>query len=187
MGEFLPTTREEMYSRGWQQPDFVYVSGDAYVDHPSFGAAIITRVLESRGFKVCFLAQPDWHRLDDFKRFGKPRLGFLVSSGNIDSMVNHYSVSKKRRKKDNYSNNGIMGKRPDRAVIVYSQKIREAYKDTTILIGGIEASLRRLAHYDYWDDKVRKSILVDANADLLMYGMGENSIIEIAGSIGCRY
>lgn len=183
MGQFLPTTREEMLERGWEQPDFVYISGDTYVDHPSFGAAIITRTLESRGYKVCFLAQPNWRSLDDFKRFGKPRLGFLISSGNIDSMVNHYSVSKKRRKKDSYSNNGEMGHRPDRAVIVYSQKVREAYHDATILIGGIEASLRRLAHYDYWDDKVRKSILVDANADLLMYGMGENSIIEIAEAL----
>ena len=183
MNAFLPTTREEMLERGWEQPDFVYISGDAYVDHPSFGAAIITRVLESRGYKVCFLAQPDWHSLDDFKRFGKPRLGFLISSGNIDSMVNHYSVSKRRRKKDSYSNNGEANHRPDRAVIVYSQKVREAYKDATILIGGIEASLRRLSHYDYWDDKVRKSILVDANADLLMYGMGENSIGEIAEAL----
>ena len=180
---FLPVTREEMLERGWEQPDFVYISGDAYVDHPSFGAAIITRILESRGYKVCFLAQPDWHSLDDFKRFGKPRLGFLISSGNIDSMVNHYSVSKRRRKKDSYSNNGEGGHRPDRAVIVYSQKAREAYKDATIIIGGIEASLRRLAHYDYWDDKVRKSILVDANADLLMFGMGENSIVEIAEAL----
>ena len=183
MGQFLPVTREEMLERGWQQPDFVYISGDAYVDHPSFGAAIITRTLESRGFKVCMLAQPDWRRLDDFQRFGKPRLGFLIFCGNIDSMVNHYSVSKKRRKKDSYSNNGEMGHRPDRAVIVYSQKVRQVYPDATILIGGIEASLRRLAHYDYWDDKVRKSILVDAGADLLMYGMGENSIVEIAEAL----
>lgn len=183
MGQFLPTTKEEMIERGWEQPDFVYVSGDAYVDHPSFGAAIITRTLESRGFKVCMLAQPDWNRIDEFRRFGKPRLGFLVSSGNIDSMVNHYSVSKRRRKKDSYSNNGESGHRPDRAVIVYCQKIRQAYKDATILIGGIEASLRRLAHYDYWDDSVRKSILVDSGADLLMYGMGENSVIEIAEAL----
>jgi len=183
MGDFLPTTRAEMFARGWEQPDFIYICGDAYVDHPSFGAAIITRTLESRGYKVCFLAQPDWHSLDDFRRFGKPRLGFLISSGNIDSMVNHYSVSKKRRHKDSYSNNGETGHRPDRAVIVYSQKVREAYKDATILIGGIEASLRRLSHYDYWDDKVRKSILVDAHADLLMYGMGENSIVEIADAL----
>ena len=183
MGNFLPTTKKEMLERGWEQPDFVYICGDAYVDHPSFGAAIITRTLESRGFKVCFLAQPNWQKLDDFKRFGKPRLGFLISSGNIDSMVNHYTVSKKRRRKDSYSNNGEAGHRPDRAVIVYSQKVREAYKDATILIGGIEASLRRLAHYDYWDDKVRQSILVDSGADLLMYGMGENSIIEIAEAL----
>ncbi len=183
MLSFLPTTRDEMIERGWEQPDFVYVSGDAYVDHPSFGAAIITRTLESRGFKVCVLAQPDWNNIEEFKQFGNPRLGFLVSSGNIDSMVNHYSVSKKKRKKDSYSNNGEAGHRPDRAVIVYSQKIRQAFKDATIIIGGIEASLRRLSHYDYWDDKVRKSILVDAGADLLLYGMGENSIIEIAEAL----
>ena len=180
MKQFLPVTKEEMLERGWSQPDFVYVNGDAYVDHPSFGAAIITRVLEAHGFKVCMLAQPNWKSVDDFKRFGKPRLGFLVSSGNIDSMVNHYTVSKRHRKQDLYSNNGESGHRPDRAVIVYCQKIREAYKDTTIIIGGIEASLRRLAHYDYWDDKVRQSILVDSSADLCMFGMGENSIIEIA-------
>lgn len=183
MKQFLPVTKEEMLERGWSQPDFVYVNGDAYVDHPSFGAAIITRVLEAHGFKVCMLAQPNWKTTDDFKRFGKPRLGFLVSSGNIDSMVNHYSVSKRHRKQDLYSNNGESGHRPDRAVIVYCQKIREAYKDATIIIGGIEASLRRLAHYDYWDDKVRQSILVDSSADLCMFGMGENSIIEIAEAL----
>ncbi|MBQ0065479.1 MAG: YgiQ family radical SAM protein [Firmicutes bacterium] len=183
MTNFLPVTKEEMLERGWEQPDFVYVCGDAYVDHPSFGAAIICRTLESRGFKVCMLPQPNWKNVDDFKKFGKPRLGFLVSSGNIDSMVNHYSVSKHRRKKDSYSNNGESGHRPDRAVIVYCQKIREAYKDAAILIGGIEASLRRLAHYDYWDDKVRQSILVDSGADLLMFGMGENSIVEIAEAL----
>ena len=183
MKQFLPVTKEEMLERGWSQPDFVYVNGDAYVDHPSFGAAIITRVLEAHGFKVCMLAQPNWKSVDDFKRFGKPRLGFLVSSGNIDSMVNHYTVSKRHRKQDLYSNNGESGHRPDRAVIVYCQKIREAYKDATIIIGGIEASLRRLAHYDYWDDKVRQSILVDSSADLCMFGMGENSIIEIAEAL----
>ena len=183
MKQFLPVTNEEMLERGWSQPDFVYVNGDAYVDHPSFGAAIITRVLEAHGFKVCMLAQPNWKSVDDFKRFGKPRLGFLVSSGNIDSMVNHYTVSKRHRKQDLYSNNGESGHRPDRAVIVYCQKIREAYKDATIIIGGIEASLRRLAHYDYWDDKVRQSILVDSSADLCMFGMGENSIIEIAEAL----
>ena len=183
MKQFLPVTKEEMLERGWSQPDFVYVNGDAYVDHPSFGAAIITRVLEAHGFKVCMLAQPNWKSVDDFKRFGKPRLGFLVSSGNIDSMVNHYTVSKRHRKQELYSNNGESGHRPDRAVIVYCQKIREAYKDATIIIGGIEASLRRLAHYDYWDDKVRQSILVDSSADLCMFGMGENSIIEIAEAL----
>lgn len=183
MTAFLPVTYEEMIARGWEQPDFVYVCGDAYIDHPSFGAAIICRTLESRGFKVCFLAQPDWRTVADFRRFGKPRLGFLISSGNIDSMVNHYTVAKKRRKKDNYTAGGEMGKRPDRAVIVYSQMARQAYPDANIIIGGIEASLRRLSHYDYWDDKVRKSIIIDANADLLLYGMGENSIVEVAEAL----
>lgn len=183
MSEFLPVTYEEMKERGWEQPDFVYVLGDAYIDHPSFGAAIITRTLESRGFKVCMLSQPNWRSVDDFKRFGKPRLGFLISSGNIDSMVNHYTVAKRRRSKDLYTEGSVMGKRPDRAVIVYSQMARQAYPDTNIIIGGIEASLRRLSHYDYWDDKVRKSIIIDANADLLLYGMGENSIIEVAEAL----
>ena len=183
MAEFLPVSYEEILERGWEQPDFVYVCGDAYIDHPSFGAAIICRTLESRGFKVCFLAQPNWRTPDDFRRFGKPRLGFLISSGNIDSMVNHYTVAKKRRSKDYYTPGAQMGKRPDRAVIVYSQMARQAYPDTNIIIGGIEASLRRLSHYDYWDDKVRKSIIIDANADLLLYGMGENSIIEVAEAL----
>lgn len=183
MAEFLPVSYEEMLERGWEQPDFVYVCGDAYIDHPSFGAAIICRTLESRGFKVCFLAQPNWRTPDDFRRFGKPRLGFLISSGNIDSMVNHYTVAKKRRSKDYYTPGAQMGKRPDRAVIVYSQMARQAYPDTNIIIGGIEASLRRLSHYDYWDDKVRKSIIIDANADLLLYGMGENSIVEVAEAL----
>ena len=183
MTGFLPITKEEMLERGWEQPDFVYVCGDAYIDHPSFGAAIICRTLESREFKVCFLAQPDWRKPDDFRRFGKPRLGFLISSGNIDSMVNHYTVAKRRRHKDSYTPGGVMGKRPDRAVIVYSQMARQAYKDANIIIGGIEASLRRLSHYDYWDDKVRKSIIIDANADLLLYGMGENSIVEVAEAL----
>ena len=181
--EFLPINRKEMEERGWQQPDFVYISGDAYVDHPSFGAAIITRVLESHGYKVCMLAQPDWHDVEVFRQFGKPRLGFLISSGNIDSMVNHYTVAKKRRHEELYTPGGVIGKRPDRAVIVYSQMARQAYGDVPILIGGIEASLRRLSHYDYWDNKVRKSIIIDANADLLMYGMGENSIIEVADAL----
>ncbi len=180
---FLPVTKEEMLERGWEQPDFVYVCGDAYVDHPSFGHAIISRTLEAHGYKVCMLPQPEWKKRDDFMRFGRPRLGFLVSAGNIDSMVNHYSVNKRRRDKDNYTDKGEMGKRPDRATIVYSQKIRECYKDVPIIIGGVEASLRRLAHYDYWDDKVRQSILVDSGADIISYGMGENSIVEIADAL----
>jgi len=180
---FLPVTIEEMRERGWEQADFVLITGDAYVDHPSFGTAIISRVLESRGYKVAILAQPDWRSADDFKRFGKPRLGFLINSGNVDSMVNHYSVMKNRRKTDSYSPGGKTGKRPDRAVIVYSGKAREAYKDVPVIIGGIEASLRRFAHYDYWDDKVRRSILLDAKADLLIYGMGERAVVEIAEAL----
>lgn len=183
MGQFLPINRKEMEERGWQEVDFVYICGDAYVDHPSFGAAIICRTLEANGFKVAFLLQPDWHKVEEFRQFGKPRLGFLISSGNIDSMVNHYTVSKKRRHKDSYTSGGEGFKRPDRAVIVYSQMARQAFPDANILIGGIEASLRRLAHYDYWSDKVRKSIIIDANADLLMFGMGENSIIEVAEAL----
>ncbi|MBO8434801.1 MAG: YgiQ family radical SAM protein [Tyzzerella sp.] len=180
---FLPVTMEEMKERGWEQADFVYVCGDAYVDHPSFGAAIICRVLESKGYKVAFIAQPDWNKKEEFMRFGRPRLGFLVSSGNIDSMVNHYSVAKKRRQKDAYSPGGKMGLRPDRATIVYSNKIREVYKDVPIIIGGIEASLRRLSHYDYWDNKVRRSILLDSGADLILYGMGEHQIVELAEAL----
>lgn len=177
---FLPVTREEMLERGWEQPDFVYVSGDAYVDHPSFGAAIITRVLEAKGYKVVVLSQPCWDSTRDFMRFGKPRLGFFVSSGNIDSMVAHYTVAKKRRGTDAYSPGGKTGLRPDRAVIVYCKKIREAYGDVPIIIGGLEASLRRFAHYDYWDDRIRPSILFDSGADLISYGMGEKQTIEIA-------
>lgn len=180
---FLPVTREEMLERGWEQPDFVYICGDAYVDHPSFGAAIICRVLESHGYKVCFIAQPDWKTTEDFIRFGEPRLGFLVSAGNIDSMVNHYTVAKKPRKKDYYTPGGEMGKRPDRATIVYCNKLREVYKKTPIIIGGVEASLRRLSHYDYWDNKVRRSILLDSGADLLLYGMGEHQIVEMADAL----
>jgi uncharacterized radical SAM protein YgiQ len=183
MMAFLPLTTEEMKERGWQQPDFVLVTGDAYVDHPSFGTAIIGRVLESRGYKVAILAQPDWRSPDDFRRFGKPRLGYLINAGNVDSMVNHYSVFKHRRKADSYSPGGKAGKRPDRAVIVYSGKAREAYKDVPVIIGGIEASLRRFAHYDYWDDKVRRSVLLDAKADLLIYGMGERAVVEIAEAL----
>ncbi len=180
---FLPITIEEMKEYGWEQADFVYVIGDAYIDHPSFGPAIISRVLENFGYKVCIISQPDINNNKDFKRFGKPRLGFLVSGGNIDSMVNHYSVSKKRRKKDYYTPNGEMGKRPDRATIKYSNKLRELYRNCPIVIGGIEASLRRLNHYDYWDDKVRRSILLDSKADLLLYGMGEKVIVELADAL----
>jgi uncharacterized radical SAM protein YgiQ len=160
--------------------DFVYVSGDAYVDHPSFGVSIISRVLEAEGFRVAILAQPDYKSCDDFRRFGKPRLGFLVTSGNIDSMVAHYTVSKKKRSYDYYSPGGKMGLRPDRACIVYSNRIREAYGDVPIILGGLEASLRRFAHYDYWQDKVRRSLLVDSRADILTYGMGENILLRIA-------
>ena len=177
---FFPINMQEVKERGWDDIDFVYICGDAYVDHPSFGASIICRVLESRGYRVAFLAQPDWRTNDDFLRFGKPRLGFFVSSGNIDSMVAHYTAAKKRRHDDAYSPGGIGGKRPDRAVIVYCNKIRELYGDVPIIIGGLEASLRRFAHYDYWDDKVRRSILFDSQADLLSYGMGEKQTIEIA-------
>lgn len=169
-----------MKDRGWENVDFVYVNGDAYVDHPSFGAAIITRVLEKEGFKVAFLAQPNVKNLDDFTQFGEPKLGFLVSSGNIDSMVAHYTAAKKPRSDDAYTAGGKAGKRPDRAVTVYCKKIREAYPDANIIIGGLEASLRRFAHYDYWDNEIKPSILVDSTADLLSYGMGEKSIAEIA-------
>ncbi|MDO4153735.1 MAG: YgiQ family radical SAM protein [Clostridia bacterium] len=178
--QFLPISKEDMTARGWESVDFVYVSGDAYVDHPSFGAAIITRVLEANGYKVAVLAQPRTDGVKDFMRFGQPKLGFFVSSGNIDSMVAHYTVAKKKRSTDAYSPGGKMGLRPDRAVIVYCQKIREAYGDIPIVIGGLEASLRRFAHYDYWDDKIRPSILFDSGADLLSYGMGEKATVEIA-------
>ncbi len=177
---FLPINARECKERGWGSVDFVYVNGDAYVDHPSFGAAIITRVLEDAGFKVAFLAQPDYKSCDAFKEFGRPRLGFLVSAGNIDSMVAHYTASKKKRSYDYYSPGGKMGLRPDRAVIVYCNRIREAYGDVPIIIGGIEASLRRFAHYDYWDNKIRRSVLVDSRADILTYGMGESIILKIA-------
>lgn len=177
---FLPVTRDEMIGRGWDTPDFVYVTGDAYVDHPSFGVAIISRVLEAAGYRVAILAQPDFHSCEDFTRFGRPRLGFLVTAGNIDSMVAHYSVAKRRRTSDYYTPGGKMGKRPDRALIVYCNRIREAYGDVPIVLGGLEASLRRFAHYDYWDNKVRNSVLVDSGADLLTYGMGENILLRVA-------
>ncbi len=181
--KFLPVTKEEMEARGIWQPDFVYICGDAYVDHPSFGAAIITRLLESRGYSVGMIAQPDWRKKESIAVFGKPRLGFLVSAGNMDSMVNHYTVAKKHRKQDAYSPGGKMGLRPDRAVTVYSNLIRQTYKHTPIILGGIEASLRRLAHYDYWSDGMKRSVLMDAGADLISYGMGERSILEIAEAL----
>ena len=180
MNNFLPVTKKEMLDLGWEQPDIVYISGDAYVDHPSFGASIITRVLQARGYKVAVISQPDWYKKDDFMRFGKPRLAFFISSGNIDSMVAHYTVAKKPRRTDAYTAGGVIGKRPDRAVIVYSNAVKDIYPDTPVVIGGLEASLRRFAHYDYWDDKVRPSILLDSRADLLIFGMGENQSIEIA-------
>ena len=180
MNEFLPIDRTDMEKRGWDVPDFVFVSGDAYVDHPSFGAAIISRVLEAEGFRVAMLCQPDWRSCEPFREFGRPRLGFLVSSGNIDSMVAHYTAAKKRRSYDYYSPGGKAGLRPDRAVIVYCNRIREAYGDVPIILGGLEASLRRFAHYDYWDDRVRRSILVDSRADVLTYGMGENILRRLA-------
>lgn len=180
---FLPVNKKEMNERGWQQADFVLVTGDAYVDHPSFGTAIISRVLESFGYKVAILAQPEWKNAEAFKTFGKPRLGFLINSGNVDSMVNHYSVFRHRRKRDVYSPGGKAGRRPDRAVIVYSNRAREAYKDVPVIIGGLEASLRRFGHYDYWDDKVRRSILMDSRADILIYGMGERAVVEIAEAL----
>ena len=179
--KFLPTTQEE--TKGPGNVDFVLVTGDAYVDHPSFGASIIARVLESHGYSIAILSQPDWKTPTDFTKFGRPKLAFLVTGGNIDSMVNHYSVSLHKRKTDAYSPGGQPGKRPNRATIVYCNKIREAYKDVPIVIGGIEASLRRLAHYDYWDNAVRRSILLDSSADLLVYGMGENQIVEIAEAL----
>ena len=172
-----------MKERGWDQVDFVYVSGDAYVDHPSFGHAIITRLLESRGYRVGIIAQPDWRKPESVQVFGEPRLGFLVSAGNMDSMVNHYSVSKKRRKTDAYTPGGEMGKRPDYACVVYGNLIRQTYKKTPIILGGIEASLRRMAHYDYWSDKLKRSVLLDSGADVISYGMGEHSIVELAEAL----
>jgi len=181
--QFLPICRKDMEARGWSEVDFVYVTGDAYVDHPSFGHAIITRILESHGYRVGIIAQPDWKDKESISVFGEPRLGFLVSSGNMDSMVNHYSVSKKRRANDAFTPGGIMGKRPDYATVVYCNLIRQTYKKTPIIIGGIEASLRRMAHYDYWSNKLKRSILLDSGADIISYGMGERSIVEIAEAL----
>lgn len=181
--DYLPISQEDMKNRGIEQLDFVYVTGDAYVDHPSFGPAIISRVLEANGYQVGIIAQPDWKDEESIQILGKPRLGFLVSAGNMDTMVNHYTVAKKHRKIDAYSPCGVMGKRPDRATIVYCNLIRKVYKDIPIVTGGIEASLRRLAHYDYWSDKVKRSILLDSGADIISYGMGERSIVEIADAL----
>ena len=181
--DFLPISKEDMIKRGWEEVDFAFVIGDAYVDHPSFGHAIISRVLEANGYKVGIISQPDWIDKNSINTFGRPRLGFLVMSGNMDSMVNHYSVSKKRRATDAFTPGGLMGKRPDYATVVYSNLIRQTYKDVPIIIGGIEASLRRLGHYDYWSNKVKRSILMDSGADLISYGMGERSIVEIADAL----
>lgn len=181
--DFLPISKQEMLDRGWTQCDFVYVIGDAYVDHPSFGHAIISRVLENAGYSVGIISQPDWRDPRSIDVFGPPRLGFLVSGGNMDSMVNHYSVFKHRRKTDAFTPGGVIGKRPDHAVTVYCNLIRQTYRDIPILIGGIEASLRRLAHYDYWSESLKRSILLDSQADILMYGMGEKSVVELADAL----
>ena len=183
MQDFLPVTKKEMIERGWDEVDFVYLTGDAYVDHPSFGAAIISRLLESRGYRVGIIPQPDWRKKESIQIFGEPRLGFLVTAGNMDSMVNHYTVSKKHRQKDAYSPGGQMDLRPDMPTVVYSNLIRQTYKKTPIILGGIEASLRRLSHYDYWENRVRHSVLLDSGADLISYGMGEHSIIQIAEAL----
>ena len=181
--DFLPVSRKDMDKRGWDYVDFTYVIGDAYVDHPSFGHAIISRVLEANGYRVGIISQPDWKDKESINVFGRPRLGFLVMAGNMDSMVNHYTVSKKRRTTDAFTPGGVMGKRPDYATVVYCNLIRQTYKDVPIIIGGIEASLRRMGHYDYWSDKVKNSILVDSGADLLLYGMGEKSVVEVADAL----
>nr|WP_239649923.1 hypothetical protein [Methylocucumis oryzae] len=176
----LPTSRAEMDALDWDSCDVILVTGDAYIDHPSFGMALVGRLLEAQGFRVGIIAQPDWRSADDFKKLGRPNLFFGVTSGNMDSMVNHYTSDKKIRSNDAYTANGEAGKRPDRAVPVYSHRCREAFKDVPIIIGGIEASLRRIAHYDYWSDTVRKSVLFDAKADLLVFGNAERQIVEIA-------
>ena len=181
--DFLPITQKEALDRGWEQCDFVYIIADAYVDHPSFGHAIISRVLENAGYSVGIISQPNWKDPKSIDVFGRPRLGFLVSGGNMDSMVNHYSVTKHRRKTDAFTPGGVMGKRPDYATIVYCNLIRQTYKDVPILIGGIEASLRRLSHYDYWSESMKRSILLDSQADLLMYGMGEKTILQVAEAL----
>ncbi|ABZ84918.1 radical sam protein, putative [Heliomicrobium modesticaldum Ice1] len=183
---FLPLSKAEMNELGWDACDFILVTGDAYVDHPSFGAAIIGRVLENRGYRVGIISQPDWRDLRSFKVLGRPRLAWLVTAGNLDSMVNHYTAAKKRRSEDAYSPGGRAGLRPDRASLVYAHRCREAYKEPPIILGGIEASLRRFAHYDYWEDRVRRSVLVDAKADLLVFGMGEEPITALAEELSRR-
>ena len=181
--EFLPISRADMKRQNLEQLDFVYVIGDAYVDHPSFGHAIISRVLQAHGYSVGIISQPDWKDPKSITALGEPRLGFLVTAGNMDSMVNHYTVSRKHRQRDSYTPGGVMGKRPDRAVMVYSNLIRQVYKRTPIIAGGIEASLRRMAHYDYWSNSMKRSLLMDCGADLISYGMGERSIVEIADAL----
>ncbi len=180
---FLPVSRQDMMDRGIEQLDFVYIIGDAYVDHPSFGHAVISRVLEAHGYRVGIISQPDWKDENSITILGKPRLAFLISAGNMDSMVNHYFVSKKRRSTDAYTPGGVVGKRPDYAAVVYGNLLRRKYKDVPVIIGGIEASLRRLAHYDYWSNSLKRSILLDSQADLISYGMGERSIVEIAEAL----
>src|SRR5436190_8073417 len=176
----LPISHAEMAARGWNSVDVVFVTGDAYVDHPSFAMAILGRVLEQAGFRVAVLSQPRWQSCEDWRRFGRPRLFFAVSAGNMDSMINHYTANKKVRNDDAYSPGGRIGLRPDRATLAYCQRAREAFAGVPIIAGGVEASLRRLAHYDYWSDTVKRSILLDAKADLVVYGMGEHPIVEIA-------
>jgi uncharacterized radical SAM protein YgiQ len=180
MTDYLPTTREEVEQKGWDRLDFVLITGDAYVDHPSFGAALIGRLLESRGYHVGIISQPDWRDVASFRVLGRPRLGFLITSGNVDSMVNHYSAARHRRKTDAYSPGGKTGLRPNRALLVYASCAKQAYKKVPVILGGLEASLRRFSHYDYWSDKVRRSVLVDSKADLIVYGMGERAVLEIA-------
>ncbi|HEY2147319.1 MAG TPA: YgiQ family radical SAM protein, partial [Pirellulales bacterium] len=176
----LPMSREEMAARGWDEVDIVFVTGDAYVDHPSFAMALLGRLLESEGFRVAILSQPDWRSCEPWRLFGRPRLFFAISAGNMDSMINHYTANRKVRNDDAYSPGGAIGRRPDRATLAYCQRAREAFKGVPVIAGGVEASLRRIAHYDYWSDKVRRSILLDCKADLLVFGMGERPIIEIA-------
>ena len=183
MNEFLVTTRDEMEARGWSELDFVLISGDAYVDHPSFAAAVIGRLLESKGYRVGIIAQPDWLKKESFEVLGVPRLAALVTAGNLDSMLNKFTAAKKIRRSDDYSPSGEAGLRPDRATLVYAGKAKEAFKGVPLIIGGIEASLRRFAHYDYWSDSVRRSILVDSKADALIYGMGERQIVALADAL----